>query len=286
MIKTFEQFVSTVYGSTINEAFQSSKLRELVKQHGELKYSSEKRFFYDLTDNDIIDVVANYGEYWENIKNGKYNDVKVDCLQFKDGTCVVYNDKDFNKIYNDRHKGNNNIKYNYKNWKQNNKLDKLFISYFKRKYKQNIDKLINIIYTAETDYKNPLYEYIGDSIKFKLENSLESGNMEVLIEEKVEDFFGLDSFSYNNQICEIYSIAINYYLSYDSGEDYGRYAPATAGYKFESFDIDTDFGIITSDDLGITEKTHKDLFNNYTKIDLSDYLDYSTDDDYCPPRPH
>jgi hypothetical protein len=261
-------------------------LRELVKQHGELKYSYKKEIFYDLTDDDIIDVVANRDEYWENEENGKYNDVKVSYLEFKDGTCVVYNDKDFDKIYNDRHKGNNNIKYSFNNWKQNKNLDKLFISYFKRKYKQNIDKLIDIIYTAETDHKNPLYEFINDSIKFKLENSLESGDMEVLIEERdVKDFFGLDSFSYNNKNCEIYTIAINYYLSYTSGEDFGKYAPDTAGYEFESFDIETDFGVITSGDLGITEKTYKDLFK-YNKIDLSDYLDFSTDDDYCPPRPH
>ena len=39
MIKRFEEFVSTMYGRPVNESFQSSKLRELIKQHGKPKYS-------------------------------------------------------------------------------------------------------------------------------------------------------------------------------------------------------------------------------------------------------
>ena len=33
MIKTFEQFISEKYDNPVNEAFQSSKLREIIRQH-------------------------------------------------------------------------------------------------------------------------------------------------------------------------------------------------------------------------------------------------------------
>ena len=71
MIKTFEQFVSTVYGETVNEGFQSKKLSELVKKHGKPRdrdccsvhsYVNDqylkKRALYDIKDSDIIDVVS------------------------------------------------------------------------------------------------------------------------------------------------------------------------------------------------------------------------------------
>jgi hypothetical protein len=43
MIKSFKEFVSAKYGRPVNEAFQSSKLREIIKQHGKPKYSWENK---------------------------------------------------------------------------------------------------------------------------------------------------------------------------------------------------------------------------------------------------
>ena len=37
MIKKFEDFVLECYGNPLNEAFQSSKLREIIKKHGKPK---------------------------------------------------------------------------------------------------------------------------------------------------------------------------------------------------------------------------------------------------------
>jgi hypothetical protein len=281
MIKTFEQFVSTVYGSAINEAFQSSKLRELVKKHGKLEKTWQDHLLYDLTDDDIIDVVANSDEFKANRSNGKYDDMSVYYIEFKDGTCVVYNDsKNFYKLAKDRHKGN--IK---KDWKKN-KVDNLIVSYIKRNYKENIEKFINTIYTAETDSKNPLNELIYKTIDEKLNDGEYYSDFSVCLENEddVKKFIGFSSFSYNNQHCEVYAIEINYSFDFDSGEDHGKYAPATAGYEFDSFTLDTDFGIITNDDLGITPKTYKDLFKYY-RIDISDYFS-DWEYDYCPPRPH
>ena len=43
MIKTFEQFVAAKYGKPVNEGFQSSKLRAIIKQHGLPKNDWDKR---------------------------------------------------------------------------------------------------------------------------------------------------------------------------------------------------------------------------------------------------
>lgn len=257
MIKTFEQFVSTVYGSAINEAFQSSKLRELVKQHGELKNSYQKYKFYDLTDDDIIDVVANYDEYKTNRSKGKYDGMNNFYIEFKDGTCVIYNDsKDFYKLAKDRHKGNTK-----KNW-ETNKLDKLVVSYIKRNYKENIEKLINAIYTSETDSENLLNKYLD-----KMFNEIEDYNEDVglCVEDDVEKLIGFSSFSYNNNTYEIYAIEI-YYEPY-------RIRDYDVDYIFKSFMIYTTGGHFTNEDLGITKKTHNYLFKDVITVDIK-YDDY------------
>ena len=69
MIKSFEQFVLECYnkpsGESINESFQSGKLREIIKQHGKPKYKWEYKMLYDLKDDEIVDVLDSRDEYWE-----------------------------------------------------------------------------------------------------------------------------------------------------------------------------------------------------------------------------
>lgn len=127
MIKTFEQFVSTAYGRSVNEAFQSKKLSELVKKHGKPRdrdFSSvhsyvnnqylKKRALYDIKDSDIIDVVSKGNvsasthldrDYRDS--NNKYIPTKV--IELKDGTCVIVRDGaeyDAYIAHKERHKGN------------------------------------------------------------------------------------------------------------------------------------------------------------------------------------
>lgn len=127
MIKTFEQFVSTAYGRSVNEAFQSKKLSELVKKHGKPRdrdFSSvhtyvnnqylKKRALYDIKDSDIIDVVDRRSvtasthldrDYRDS--NNKYMPTKV--IELKDGTCVIVRDGaeyDAYVAHKERHKGN------------------------------------------------------------------------------------------------------------------------------------------------------------------------------------
>ena len=124
MIKTFEQFVSTVYGRSVNEAFQSKKLSELVKKHGKPRdmdfYSVhsyennkflKKRALYDIKDSDIVDVVrkesVNLSRDYNRDSNNKYMPTKIIVLE--DGTCVIVRDGaeyDAYVAHKERHKGN------------------------------------------------------------------------------------------------------------------------------------------------------------------------------------
>ena len=118
MIKTFEQFVSAKYDNPVNEAFQSSKLREIIKQHGMPKYSFENKMLYDLKDNEIIDVLSS-DEYFSKYSSYKKGEEAVFSILLKDGYRVVISnlgiwndfrserekDKVFNKRYSERHKG-------------------------------------------------------------------------------------------------------------------------------------------------------------------------------------
>ena len=106
MIKTFEQFISTIYGRPVNEAFQSSKLRDLVKKHGKPKYRWECNMFYDLKDENIVDVLPNMSEYYDKYlkdidkKSGEQATFKIN---LGDGTIVVISNLDIFNSYFDRY---------------------------------------------------------------------------------------------------------------------------------------------------------------------------------------
>ena len=65
MIKTFEQFVYDMYSTSVNEAYQSSKLRNIIKQHGKPKWEHEYKMLYDIKDDEIVDVVSSRNEYYK-----------------------------------------------------------------------------------------------------------------------------------------------------------------------------------------------------------------------------
>ena len=124
MIKTFEQFVSTVYDRSVNEGFQSKKLSELVKKHGKPRdmdfYSVhsyennkflKKRALYDIKDSDIVDVVrkesVNLNRDYNRDSNNKYMPTRIIVLE--DGTCVIVRagaQYDAYVAHEERHRGN------------------------------------------------------------------------------------------------------------------------------------------------------------------------------------
>ena len=123
MIKTFEQFVNEMY-SPVNEAFQSGKLRGIIKKHGMPKWDRDKKMLYDIKDNEIVDVLDNRKEYYDKKydKNG-YNGQSAFMIELKDGAVIVisnlgilkgflniYSEKEFDELFKkrhaERHKGN------------------------------------------------------------------------------------------------------------------------------------------------------------------------------------
>lgn len=273
MIKTFEQFCATVYSKPINEAFQSNKLRELIKQHGMPKYSCDNKMLYDIKDNEIVDVVSSNREYWK-----KYNPTKGRKLfdndhqatfkiELEDGYCIVIGnlnilksywddfkgmDEDeeeiksvFKKRHRERHKGNLGNTGDDIHRKHLEKVSELDKKRFIEKLQPNIPEIIdNVKYTMDN-----IIDYLPDDIT---EDNDKSGQSEI------ETEITLDGNKYMLYIH--YSYYPNgFYKSY--GMEYYN-----IDYELESFCIIDDDGYneVNNEELNITFKTYKQLFDTYT----------------------
>jgi hypothetical protein len=75
--------------NSLNEGFQSGKLRAIIKQHGLPKYEWDKPLLYDIHDDDIIDVVKDFHEYCEKYDNGDDKNPATFCIDLQDGYRVV-----------------------------------------------------------------------------------------------------------------------------------------------------------------------------------------------------
>ena len=268
MIKTFEQFVSDKYGKPINEAFQSSKLREIIKQHGKPRYSWDNEMLYDLKDDEIIDVVANREEYEEKYLNDKSGEQATFMLELKDGACVVisnleiFNDhkdeykarfeKDalFRKRRNERHKGN--LGKHSGNDVHSQHLDNV-TELMKNRFMKNLDKNIPEIISdidGILDDRNTFYDY-----------------------DKSDEYEYYFDTEYNGAKC---SVIVQYNLHY--GEEYkqygGYYCDATVSLK--GFYLDFGRDTLTDEEMGITPKTYPDLFadHQFDEIECGIYDPY------------
>jgi hypothetical protein len=276
MIKTFEQFVSDKYGKPINEAYQSSKLREIIKQHGKPKYGSDYKILHDIKDKYIIDIIASpflsdeQKKEYESKNSGK----KIREINLEDETTIVLaltNEED-NLLYpqhikspygggayfidprnsyaKERHKGNlgknGGDDIHKKHLENVGKIRfKRFIEGFK-KYKNDIvsviEDIIDCYYSGdEGDYEISDH---GDEI----DTTIKLGDIE----------YGLTLFFNNNSDVEV--------------QDNGRETIETEYIvtSLKSFyisvdnDGDSDYEpLIDNVDLDITEKTYKDLFKEH-----------------------
>lgn len=265
MIKTFEEFVAAKYSRPVNEAFQSSKLREIIKQHGKPKYSWENKMLYDLKDNEIIDVLNNRNEYWDKYSNEKTEDDQATfMLELEDGAVVVISnlnilkkwwhiDRDvekqkdelFKERHAERHKGNlgkGGDEIHNKHLENVNKIESRRLA---EKLQQNIQEIVDKVNSIIDEINPSDLEESGT-----IESEFDLGNDEYMI--------------YVNYTSECSEIRRAYGV-----EGYDLY------YKLESFEIwDENVGV-SNDDLGITEKTHKDLFETHVEKDLEgDVYDY------------
>jgi hypothetical protein len=259
MIKNFEEFVSTVYGSTINEAYQSSKLRQIINQHGK---PYNKRYLYDLKDSEIIDVVKDYHEYCENKKNGKYEDVRyLDAIKLSDGYYIVIGNFDDDKYYHnksmdiikDRH--NNRHKGNLGKDGGDDIHDKHLTNVLVKKLKPFVPEIVKKIkYEIENNFNTEELHYDRYNSKYEPEYEFDAN-------------FGGDD----------YLINMKYEISYRNGEFSDTVDVTITLLSFYIInDYDTD-GEVGNDDLGITKEKYKDLFEITLKnVEAEDLeIDYS-----------
>ena len=210
MIKTFEQFVSTMCGETVNEGFQSKKLSELVKKHGKPRdmdfYSVhsyvnnqylKKRALYDIKDSDIIDVVSK-GRVNANThlsrdyrdSNNKYIPTKV--IELEDGTCVIVRDGaeyDAYVAHKERHKGNLGKDGGDDIHKQHLKnVQRLESNRLAEKMKSYISEIITYIEELMEDIAEDASELQGDYQNFN-GYRIELGDKKYLIDVTCESNF-------------------------------------------------------------------------------------------------
>ena len=270
MIKKFEQFVTECYNKPINEAFQSSKLREIIKQHGKPKYNWEKKMLFDLKDDEIVDVLDSREEYWE-----KYSDERLDnkqatfMLELEDGAVIVISnlgilqnhwypkdmekqkEEEFKKRHSERHVGNLGKGGDEIHKKHMEKVDEIERRRLAEELQPNIQEIVDAIESTMSEV-DPSEFIEGDTVYVESEITLngEEYGMSATYEGGCYD----DDRRYG---------VVNYYVS----------------YNLVSFDLcngETNV-LITNEDLGVTEATHKELFKEHREEvegEVYDYYDY------------
>ena len=269
MIKTFEQFVSERYGKPVNEALQSGKLREIIKQHGLPKNDWNKKMLYDLQDEEIVDVVNSRDEYKEKYPEyqGYERDEATFMIELEDGACLVignlgilkdyFKDRErhdlFKKRHSERHKGNLGKDGGDDIHKKHlEKVDELERNRFAASLQSNLDEIAKVI-----------------------KDTMDAVDSSDLDEEGTKSFEFETSISGQN-----YTIEGEYEVEFSGGSKrYGAYYYDIV-YNLLSFIIwDEDGGkYVTNEDLGMTEDTYGDLFEPITIDDVTgeiyDYYAY------------
>lgn len=268
MIKTFEQFVAEHYSkpveAPINEAFQSSKLREIIKQHGKPRWKFEYNMLYDIKDDEIIDVLDSRKEYYEKYSNKPESPLNKEeatfMLELEDGACVVISNLGILKSYFDRGL-ENDIKEVIKkrhaerhvgNLGKGGELD------IRKKHRENVDKIL----------KKRLSEKLQSHIK-EIADAVASAIDDIDVRE-FDDRRG--STEVENKIRigdDEYILYINY--SYSSSDIRRRYGAEWCDitYGLDSFMIvDEDGTDVSDEDFDIPSEISKDLFKEYIEKDV------------------
>lgn len=252
MIKTFEEFVAAKYSRPVNEAFQSSKLREIIKQHGKPKYSWENKMLFDLKDDEIVDVLDSRKEYWE-----KYSDESLDnkqatfILELEDGSVVVISnlgilqnhwypkdierqkEEEFKKRHSERHKGNLGKGGDDIHKKHIDNVNKIERRRLAEKLKPNVSEIVDKIKVIMNDVVPSEWDD-GENADFNC--GIELGGEEYTV------------YMYCSIECT------------NSRKQYGA-EYYDLSFTLDSFEIEDENGhFVTNEDLEITDKTYGDLF--------------------------
>lgn len=195
--------------NSLNEAYQSDKLREIIKQHGKPKYNFNNKILYDLKDEDILDICQSWNEYYDKYKTGDnyWKNQDQTHIELEDGSQLVLNMDDFFSNYKfdnmrkERHKGNQGRGGDTINQKYRKKVIAL-------EHKRNLEKILKLL--TEEDKKNIL-SIIEDKLIPDDSELEQSGEYEVEEEVKLEAFE------------EPATLIINYdlYIDEDGSERYG-----------------------------------------------------------------
>ena len=271
MIKTFEQFVSDMYRTSVNEAYQSSKLRNIIKQHGKPKHSWDNKMLYDIKDDEIVDVVSSENEYYKKYKNYRKDwDDKSEAtfkIQLEDGYCVVIGNlgilKDFLSSYGSYEKIKNEFKKRHAERHKGN-LGKHGGDEIHKKHLEKVDEL------EQKRFAEKLQPYTDEIVK-KINSLMKDIDIEELdldengkrSEYTIESNITIDNIEYD--VFVDYSARI-----YDTWESYGEEF-YSAEYELEKFSIyDNENGIeAPNDKIGITHLTHIDLFKEVDVKNIS-----------------
>ena len=259
MIKTFEQFVAAKYGKPVNEGFQSSKLRAIIKQHGLPKNDWDKKMLYDLQDEEIVDVVNSRDEYKEKYPEyqGYERDEATFMIELEDGACLVignlgilkdyFKDRErseiFKKRHSERHKGN---------------LGKHGGDEIHKKHLEKVDELEQKRFAAKMQ---PMLSEIAEAIKAEMEG-IDSSDLDEEGNFTKEFDITLGG--------EKYGIIAEYEVEFSNGSKrYGAYYYDII-YNLTSFEMWDDEGdkYATNVMLGITDDTYGDLFEPITIDDV------------------
>ena len=274
MIKTFEQFIAENYCKPINEAYQSSKLREIIKQHGKPRWKFEYDMLYDIKDNEIIDVLNSRGEYFEKYSNTPESPLNKEeatfMLELEDGACIVISNlgvlktyfsrglngemRDvFKKRHAERHVGNLG---------KGGELD------ICKKHRENVDKLLT---KRLVEKLQPNLKEIADAVQSVIDDIDISKFSEHDDAEEVEKEIRIGDDKY----------VLYAYYSYSYSNTYKRYGAEYCDitYSLDSFAIEDEDGtVVSNDDLDIPSEIIKNLFKDYTEDDVEcgiyDYYKY------------
>jgi hypothetical protein len=259
MIKTFEQFVSAKYGKPVNEGFQSSKLREIIKQHGLPKSDWDKKMLYDIQDDEVVDVVADRNEYAEKYSDyeGYDRDEAAFMIELEDGSCLVISNLGILKsMFKDRERSNIFKKRHAERHKGN--LGKNGGDEIHKKHLEKVDELEQRRFAAKMQ---PMLSEIAEAIKAEMEG-IDSSDLDEEGKFTKEFDITLDG--------EKYGIIAEYEVEFSNGsKKYGAYYYDII-YNLISFEMWDEEGdkYATNDMLGITDNTYGDLFEPITIDDV------------------
>lgn len=283
MIKTFEQFVSELNGYHINEGFQSSKLRSLVKEHGLPRDYFYKKSLYEIKDEDIIDVLDWVGDYFDKYSRSsrsytKYGKNKQETflMMLEDGTCVILGNmgvkikdilnfpyingprekyflsKIFGERHSERHKGN---------------LGKYGGDDIHDKHTKNVNRLNSKRFA---DKLSPFVEDIAEYVDSMLNDLFAEANESIDKSNYIMTWIEYDGQSCSGKYIEL--DGNKYYLKICYKTDWSKtkgrednFYKCDLYYTLENFKIIYKDNVVTNEDLDITDETYDYLFKTYTR---------------------